>query len=67
MRIAGIILLVLGLIGLAIFGIQALNDSESFSLLGIDVAVSEANWTPVISSGVVLILGLILMAVGKKR
>ena len=67
MRIAGIVLLVLGVIGLVVFGIQALNDSESFSIFGLDVAVSSANWTPVIISGVVFIIGIVLLAVGKKR
>ncbi len=67
MRTAGIILLILGIIGLAVFGIQALNDSESFSILGLDIAVSDANWTPVITSGVVFIIGIVLMAAGKKR
>jgi hypothetical protein len=50
MKTAGIILLILGIIGTLVFGIQALGDSESFSILGIDVAVSSANWTPVIIS-----------------
>jgi hypothetical protein len=66
MRIAGIILLILGIIGVVVFGIQAMNESESFSVLGAEVAVSTANWTPVIVSGVVLIVGIILMAVRKK-
>ena len=67
MRIAGIILLVLGLIGTIIFGIQAINESEAFNVLGIEVAVSSANWTPVIISAAVLLVGLIMMATGKKR
>lgn len=67
MKTAGLVLLVLGIIGLAIFGIQAFNDSESFSILGLDIAVSKANWAPVITSAVVLIIGLVLMALGKRR
>lgn len=67
MRIAGIILLVIGLIGTIVFGIQAINESESFNVLGVEVAVSSANWTPVIISAAVLIVGLIMMATGKKR
>ena len=66
MKIAGTILLILGIIGLIVFGVQAMNDSESFSFLGIDVAVSNANWTPVIVSGVVFIIGLVL-TLSKKR
>jgi len=66
MKIAGIVLLILGIIGVVIFGIQAMNESESFNILGAEVAVSTANWTPVIISAVVLIVGLILVAVRKK-
>ena len=66
MRVAGIILIVLGAIGLLVFGIQAANDSETFSFLGLDVAVSSANWTPVIISGVVTVVGIILAVMRKK-
>lgn len=67
MRIAGIVLLVIGLIGTVVFGIQALQDSKSFEVLGADVAVSSANWTPVIISGAVLVAGIILALVARKR
>lgn len=67
MRTAGIILLILGIIGLAFFGIQAINASETASVLGVEVAVSDANWTPVISSAVVTVLGIIFLLVGKKK
>ena len=66
MKIAGIVLLILGIIGVVVFGIQAMNESESFSILGAKIAISTANWTPVIISAVVLIVGLILLAVKKK-
>lgn len=66
MKTAGTILLALGIIGLLIFGIQAFNDSESFSLFGLDIAVSKANWTPVIASGVITVLGVIFMGLNKK-
>ena len=66
MKIAGIILTALGIIGLIIFGIQAVNDSESFSFLGMDIAVSTANWTPVIVSGVVALIGIVILATAKK-
>lgn len=66
MRVAGIILIVLGVIGLLVFGIQAANDSETFSFLGLDVALSSANWTPVIISGVVTVVGIILAAMRMK-
>jgi hypothetical protein len=61
MRTIGIILSIIGGLGLIIFGIQAMEDSESFSILGLDIAVSTANWTPVIVSGVVLVIGLVMI------
>ncbi len=66
MKIAGIILFILGMIGMVIFGIQAINDSETFSIFGIDVAVSEANWTPLIFSLAVTVVGIFLTLTGKK-
>jgi hypothetical protein len=66
MKIAGIVLTILGIIGLIIFGVQAMNDSESFSFLGMDIAVSSANWTPVIVSGVVTLIGIVMLAARKK-
>lgn len=66
MKTSGIILLIIGIIGTVIFGIQALNNSEHFNFLGINVAVSSANWTPVIISAIILIIGIILMIGSKK-
>ncbi|MGD9556749.1 MAG: transglycosylase [Mangrovibacterium sp.] len=66
MKTAGIILFILGIAGTLIFGIQALDQSESFQLFGLDIAVSKANWTPVIFSAVILAAGLILMISSRK-
>ncbi len=60
MKIVGTILIILGIIGTIIFGIQAMQDSESFSFLGMDVAVSSADWTPLIISVVVLVIGVVI-------
>ena len=63
MKMLGIVLLVVGLLGLAYFGYQAWQDSESFNLLGVDVAVSKADWMPVIVSALVAVLGYVLSRV----
>lgn len=60
----GIVLMIAGLIGTLFFGIQAIQDTETFSFLGIDIGVSSANWTPVILSVVILVLGV--MVSGRK-
>ena len=62
MKTVGIILAIIGGLGLIVFGLQAMEDSESFSLLGMDIAVSTANWTPVIVSAVILVIGLVMSA-----
>jgi len=67
MRTAGIILLVLGIIGTVVTGVQALRDSEVVNFLGIEIGVSTANWTPVIISVVVLLAGILLIILGKRR
>lgn len=66
MRKVGLGLIVIGLIGLIYFGYEAMQASENFSVLGVDVAVSSADWTPVIFSGIVVIVGVILALIRKK-
>lgn len=66
MKTVGIILLILGAVGTIMFGIQAIQESESFSVLGMDIAVSTANWTPVIISAILLVIGIVLTARGNK-
>jgi len=65
-RTLGIILTLIGLISTTITGMQALEDSDSFSVLGLDVVVSKANYTPLIISVVVLIVGIILWASSRR-
>lgn len=67
MKKIGLVLLIIGIIGLVYFGIEAYQDSESFSVVGVDVAVSKADWTPVIVSGVITVIGAVLMIFSKKR
>jgi len=66
MRAAGIVLLIIGFAGALVFGIQAIQETETFSFLGIDIGVSGANWTPVIVSAVIFVIGVILMSLSKR-
>ena len=59
--------MVIGIIGLLLFGYQAINQSEAWNIFGIDIAISSANWTPVIASGVVTLVGAIFLGSGRKR
>jgi hypothetical protein len=65
-RTIGIILSIVGLIGTIITGINAADESDSFSFLGLDIAVSSANWTPLIISVAILIIGLVITFSGRK-
>jgi xanthosine utilization system XapX-like protein len=67
MRKVGLLIVLVGLVGLIYFGYEAMQASESFNVLGMDVAVSNADWTPVIFSGVVFVVGFVLALVGKKK
>lgn len=58
MKAIGIILTAAGLLGIIFFGLQAIDESESFNLFGLDIAVSSADWTPLIVSAVVTIAGI---------
>lgn len=62
----GIILSLLGLIATIITGMQVAEDSDSFSIFGADVVVSQANYTPLIISVAVLVIGVILWASSRK-
>lgn len=65
MKTAGIVLFVIGLIATIIFGIQAIQQTETVKFLGFDIGVSSANWTPLIISGIVLVIGIVMMSVKK--
>lgn len=67
MKIVGIVLFVLGVVGLIVFGIQAINDSESISIFGLDITLSKANWTPIIMSGLFVLIGAVIGFAGKGK
>ncbi len=56
----GSILSIGGLIGVIYFGIQYLDDSESFEVLGADIAVSTGDYVPILISLIVLIVGVFI-------
>lgn len=66
MKYAGYLLSIGGLIALIITGVNYLNDSESFSLLGLDVAVSKGDPVPMLISVIVLIAGVLVIRASKE-
>lgn len=63
-KIIGIIFFVAGLTGSLIFGLDAYQNTESVKILGSQITLSQANWTPFIVSTVVLVIGIILIVSG---
>ena len=49
-----------GLIGVIYYTYQYIQDSESFSALGADVAVSTGDWVPILISALVMVVGILL-------
>jgi hypothetical protein len=56
----GGILSIGGLIGVIFYTYQYMQDSESFSAFGADVAVSTGNWVPILISALVMVVGVLL-------
>ena len=56
----GSILSIGGLIGVIFFGYKYLDDSESFSFLGADIAVSTGDYVPILISLIILIAGVLI-------
>ena len=60
MKVLGIVLTIIGLIASLFFAFQVAQNSETFNLLGIQIGVSSADWSPLIISGGVFVVGLII-------
>lgn len=56
----GSILGIGGLIGVLFYTYQYMQESESMSVLGADIAVSTGNWVPIAISALVMVVGILL-------
>ncbi len=56
----GRILAIGGVLGIIYFGWQYYEESESFEAFGADIAVSTGDYTPIIISAVVMLVGIII-------
>jgi len=59
--------LIVGIIGVVYFGYEALQATEHYEMLGVEVTVTGANWTPVIVSGAVALIGLVMTVAKRGR
>lgn len=62
----GFIISLIGFVALIYTGITYLNNSESFGLFGMDIAVSKGDPVPIIISAIILIGGLLITQAAKK-
>lgn len=67
MRAFGIILIVGGIAATIAFGVRAIENSESFKIFDMDIAISTANWTPVLVSLAFIVIGIIFTQIGKQK
>lgn len=61
MKNIGLIIAAVGLIGVIYFGIDLLNNEAEINVMGVEVTVQERDYTPLIISGIVLIVGVFIM------
>lgn len=66
MKYLGYIFTFGGLLALIITAVNYINESESFSMLGMDVAVSKGDPVPMIISFIVLIAGILIVRAAKE-
>ncbi len=60
-KVIGIVLFVTGLVASVIFGLDAYQNTESVKLFGNKFTLSQADWTPLIISLAVTVIGIILV------
>jgi hypothetical protein len=63
----GSILLIIGLVSTIITGINAVKQTESFSIFGMNIVVSQGNYMPVVISLIVLLMGVVLLVSSKGK
>jgi hypothetical protein len=56
----GSILSIGGLLGILYYGYRYFEESESFELLGADVAVSTGDYVPILISALVMVVGILI-------
>lgn len=66
MKILGYLFTFGGLLALIVSLVNYINESESFSFMGLDVAVSKGDPVPMIISAVIFIAGLLIVRAAKE-
>lgn len=67
MKSAGYVLSVGGFIALVYWTLKYINQSESFSMMGVDFAVSKGDPMPIVISVIVLIAGVLIVRASNKN
>lgn len=56
----GRIIMIGGVLGMVYYGYEYFQESESFEAFGADVAISTGDYTPIIISAVVMLVGIVI-------
>lgn len=67
MKTIGYLLTIGGIIAAIYAVVNYLNESESFSAFGLDIAVSKGDPTPIIISAIVLLAGILIIRASKNK
>jgi len=57
LRTVGIIILILGLGGIALSIIQLVNDAETYGIADLTISVDQAKWAPLAVSIIITVVG----------
>lgn len=61
MKNIGLIIAIVGLVGVLYFGIDLITTDAEINVMGVEVSVQERDYTPLIISTIVLIVGFFVM------
>jgi len=61
MKTSGIILTIIGAVGLIISGINYAEQTDKFSFLGAEITISEGSIIPLVITGIIFLIGLIMV------
>lgn len=61
-KLIGIVLFIAGIVASLIYGLEVYENTESVKIFGSKITLSQADWTPLIVSLGVTVLGIILIA-----
>ncbi len=66
-RSLGAIFMLVGLAGVVYYGMQYVQNSESFNFFGAEVLISSGEYAPVLISAIILVVGIYIFQVKRPK